>query len=128
MFWTMHSGIIAAIAVVCARYLGFLVELSDLGQKSVAVAIIVILSVVNYFGVKHGSVLQTVITAGKLVAIAAIVVLGFAFGGSTDDDRFTLLPIVCLGACDKAPTMMIDDELIENVTAERLGEIFGRFE
>ena len=54
--------------------------------------------------------------------------LGIAFGGTTDDDRFSLLPIVCLGACDKAPTMMIDDELIENVTAERLGEIFGRFE
>jgi NADH-quinone oxidoreductase subunit E len=54
--------------------------------------------------------------------------LDIAFGGTTDDDRFTLLPIVCLGACDKAPTMMIDDELIENVTAERLGEIFGRFE
>ncbi len=54
--------------------------------------------------------------------------LDIAFGGTTDDDRFTLLPIVCLGACDKAPTMMIDDQLIENVTAERLGEIFGRFE
>ena len=81
MFWTMHSGIIAAIAVVCARYLGFLVELNDLGQKSVAIAAIVILSIVNYVGVKHGSVLQTVITAGKLVAIGAIVVLGFAFGG-----------------------------------------------
>ena len=54
--------------------------------------------------------------------------LGIAFGGTTDDDRFTLLPIVCLGACDKAPTMMIDEELIENVAAERLGEIFGRFD
>ena len=53
--------------------------------------------------------------------------LGIAFGGTTEDDRFTLLPIVCLGACDKAPTMMIDDELIENVTAGRLREIFGRF-
>ncbi len=54
--------------------------------------------------------------------------LGIAFGETTDDDRFTLLPIVCLGACDKAPTMMVDDDLIENVAAERLGEIFGRFE
>ena len=54
--------------------------------------------------------------------------LGIAFGGTTEDDRFTLLPIVCLGACDKAPTMMIDEELIENVAAERLGEIFGRFD
>ena len=54
--------------------------------------------------------------------------LGVKLGETTDDNRFTLLPIVCLGACDKAPTMLIDDELIENVTEEQLGEIFGRFE
>ncbi|MEE2897599.1 MAG: amino acid permease [Gemmatimonadota bacterium] len=81
MFWTMHSGIIAAIAVVCARYLGYLVELGEAGQKSVAVVTILILSAVNYLGVKHGSVLQTAITVGKLLAIAAMIGLGFAFGG-----------------------------------------------
>ena len=54
--------------------------------------------------------------------------LGIRYGETTPDDRFTLLPIVCLGACDKAPTMLIDEELIENVRAENLGEIFGRFE
>ncbi len=54
--------------------------------------------------------------------------LGIRFGETTHDDRFTLLPIVCLGACDKAPTMLIDEELIENVRTENLGEIFGRFE
>ena len=54
--------------------------------------------------------------------------LGVEFGQTTEDDRFTLLPIVCLGACDKAPTMMIDQDLVENVTAENLGEIFGRYE
>ncbi len=53
--------------------------------------------------------------------------LGVQLGQTTADGRFTLLPIVCLGACDKAPTMMIDDDLIENVTAERLGEIFGGY-
>ena len=53
--------------------------------------------------------------------------LGVKLGETTDDNRFTLLPIVCLGACDKAPTMMIDDELIGNVTEEQLDEIFGRF-
>ena len=54
--------------------------------------------------------------------------LGVKLGQTTEDGRFTLLPIVCLGACDKAPTMMIDDELIENVKAEKLGEIFGGYE
>ncbi|MDD9961168.1 MAG: NADH-quinone oxidoreductase subunit NuoE [Gammaproteobacteria bacterium] len=54
--------------------------------------------------------------------------LGIRLGQTTTDGRFTLLPIVCLGACDKAPTMMIGDELIENVDAENLEEIFKRFE
>src|SRR5271168_818947 len=34
--------------------------------------------------------------------------LGTPLGGTTADGRFTLLPIVCLGACDHAPAMMID--------------------
>ena len=54
--------------------------------------------------------------------------LGIQLGETTKDGRFTLLPIVCLGACDKAPTMMIDDDLIENVRAEQLGEIFEGYE
>ena len=54
--------------------------------------------------------------------------LGIKMGETTSDGRFTLLPIVCLGACDRAPTMMIDEALIGNVTAERLGEVFDRFE
>ena len=54
--------------------------------------------------------------------------LGIGMGQTTDDGRFTLLPIVCLGACDKAPTMMIGDELIENVDADQLDGVFGRFE
>src|SRR4051794_15767310 len=36
MFWTMHTGIIAAIAVVFARYLGVLVPMSDLGLRLAA--------------------------------------------------------------------------------------------
>ena len=54
--------------------------------------------------------------------------LGIALGETTEDNRFTLLPIVCLGACDRAPTMMINDELIGDVKADDLSEIFGRFE
>ena len=54
--------------------------------------------------------------------------LGIGYGETTADGRFTLLPIVCLGACDKAPTMLVDEELIENVRSEDLGRVFGRFE
>jgi len=44
--------------------------------------------------------------------------LGIEPGQTTDDGRYTLLPIVCLGACDRAPVMMVDDELIGAVDAQ----------
>jgi len=80
MFWTMHSGILAAIAMVFARYAGYFVPLGDSGTKAVAMAAVLLLSAVNYRGVKHGSVLQTAFTAGKLLAVLAMIALGFAFG------------------------------------------------
>jgi APA family basic amino acid/polyamine antiporter len=80
MFWTMHSGIIAAIAVVCARYVVYFIPMGDMAMKSVAIAVILMLSAINYVGVKHGSTLQTLFTLGKVVAILALIVLGFALG------------------------------------------------
>jgi APA family basic amino acid/polyamine antiporter len=75
MFWSMHSGIIAAIAVVFARYVGYFVPLGDTGIRLVAIAAILVLSGINYLGVKQGSTLQTIFTLGKLIAILAILVL-----------------------------------------------------
>ena len=37
--------------------------------------------------------------------------LGVGPGETTRDGRFTLLPIVCLGACDRGPAMMVDADL-----------------
>lgn len=54
--------------------------------------------------------------------------LGVDLGGTTADERFTLLPIVCLGACDRAPVMMIDDELVTHVEADKLDEILSGYE
>ena len=81
MFWSMHSGIIAAIAVVFARYADHIISLGPVASKAVAIAVIALLSAINYAGVKQGSRLQTLFTAGKLVAVVAIVVIGFALGG-----------------------------------------------
>jgi APA family basic amino acid/polyamine antiporter len=79
MFWSMHTGIIAAIATVFARYLGNFVELGDQGTRAAAVGSIVVLSAVNYLGVRGASGLQTFFTWIKLLAVAAIVVLGVWF-------------------------------------------------
>jgi NADH-quinone oxidoreductase subunit E len=42
--------------------------------------------------------------------------LGIAVGETTADKKFTLLPICCLGACDSAPALMLDDTLVRNIT------------
>jgi len=79
MFWSMHSGIIAVIAVVSGRYLDYFIPLGDGGVRATAVVMIFLLSAINYVGVQHGSLLQTLFTVGKLLAIAAILCLGLLF-------------------------------------------------
>ncbi len=53
--------------------------------------------------------------------------LDIQYGGTTPDNRFTLLPAACLGTCDRAPAMMVDDELYGPVTPEMMGEILERY-
>jgi APA family basic amino acid/polyamine antiporter len=81
MFWSMHSGIIAAIAVVLARYVGYFLPLNEWGVRAVAAGAVLLLSVVNYLGVKPGSAVQVALTVVKVGAIVALVIVLFAFGG-----------------------------------------------
>lgn len=46
--------------------------------------------------------------------------LGVKPGETTNDGRFTLLPMGCLGACDHAPGMMVDDRFYGDLTPERV--------
>lgn len=48
-------------------------------------------------------------------------------GGTTSDGMFTLLPAACLGYCELAPVMMIDDEIVGNLTAEKIDRTLERF-
>ncbi|MGH8474181.1 MAG: NADH-quinone oxidoreductase subunit NuoE [Methylococcales bacterium] len=51
--------------------------------------------------------------------------LGIEYGETTADGEYTLLPIVCLGACDHAPVVMVGEDLHHDVDDARLEEIFG---
>ena len=46
--------------------------------------------------------------------------LGIGFGETTRDNRFTLLPTVCLGCCDHAPAMMIDSDLHSDLDPQKI--------
>jgi APA family basic amino acid/polyamine antiporter len=82
MFWTMHTGIIAVIAMVFARYVGFFLPLGDVGLRATAVLGIVALTAVNYVGVRQGSLVQTTLTILKVGAVVVIIVAAFTVGRS----------------------------------------------
>jgi NADH-quinone oxidoreductase subunit E len=50
--------------------------------------------------------------------------LGIGMGETTTDNAYTLLPMTCLGACDKAPVLMIGDELYEDVDPQSVAGLF----
>jgi len=76
MFWSMHTGIAAAIATVFARYAGYFVPMGDSALRAVAVGAILVLSAVNYLGVRFGTRVQTTFTVVKVLAVLAIIVAG----------------------------------------------------
>lgn len=51
--------------------------------------------------------------------------LGVEVGGTTGDGRFTLLTSVCLGACDRAPVMMVDGKLYGDLTPQSIDAILA---
>jgi NADH-quinone oxidoreductase subunit E len=53
--------------------------------------------------------------------------LGISFGGTTSDGRFTLLPNSCLGDCDNAPAMMINNDHFNRLTVENIDELLSRY-
>ena len=53
--------------------------------------------------------------------------LDISFGGTTSDERFTLLPISCLGDCDHAPAMMINNDHFNKLTVEKIDELLGNY-
>ena len=97
LFTVIHTGSLAALAVGYARYFGVFVPalgtdrivaalplfghtLSISAGQLNAVAVIVLLSIVNYFGVKEGSLFQGIVTVVKIASFAGFMVLGIAVG------------------------------------------------
>ena len=72
MFWSMHSGIAAAIAVVAGRYVGFFV---DVDERAVAAGAIAAFSLINYIGVRQGSAVQTFLTVVKVAGILVLLMM-----------------------------------------------------
>src|SRR5438552_1193006 len=95
VFAVMQSGSIAAVSYVFAEYAGKFVTLpefsqsvaawsvhiwgigdvaplKDIGTKALAAALIILLTAVNYLGVKFGGLVQNIFTIGKVAAMVSL--------------------------------------------------------
>lgn len=85
--WTLvlviQTGSIAAVSVVFAKYLAIVVQAASgsaygvVGERSIAIALIIALTAVNCTGLQAGKWVQNVFTALKVLTLVAIVALGF---------------------------------------------------
>ena len=62
------------------------------------------------------------LTGGEGVMAYLMSKLGIEPGQTTDDGQFTLLPTVCLGHCEQAPVVMLDWEIVGNLTEEKIDQ------
>lgn len=49
--------------------------------------------------------------------------LGIDFGQTTEDGEFTLIPVPCLGDCDKAPVMMVGEKMQRKLTRDSIDKL-----
>lgn len=112
LFMCIQTGTVAAVAVAFGKFLGVFfpsvsanewiwfmgkVPIVHLGpmelggmnigintQNLIAIVTIVLLTVVNFFGVKTGALVQNIFTFAKTAALIGLILLGLAFGFHTE--------------------------------------------
>nr|WP_294972561.1 NADH-quinone oxidoreductase subunit NuoE [uncultured Pseudomonas sp.] len=53
--------------------------------------------------------------------------LGIGLGQTTVDGRFTLLPVCCLGNCNNAPALMIDDDTFGDLRPDGVAKLLEAY-
>ena len=78
----IQTGGMAAVAVTFARYF---VELTNIpiAHAYFAAIVLTVLTIINCLGVRAGSTVQSILMVLKILAIAALVICGFAFAGKS---------------------------------------------
>jgi APA family basic amino acid/polyamine antiporter len=96
LFLVIQTGTIAAVAVAFAKFTGVLIP--DLSEKNIlisisgfqisaaqllAIASIIVLTMINYRGIKNGKIMQFGFTLTKIIAITGLIILGFIVASGT---------------------------------------------
>jgi NADH:ubiquinone oxidoreductase subunit E len=65
---------------------------------------------------------------GRRIAESVEKEIGIRPGASTPDGRFSFELTNCIGACDQAPAMLVNDDLHGSLTSKRISEILKSYE
>lgn len=91
-FFVINTGSIAAVAVTFAAYLGYFFPLTSVSIKIIAVASVVLLTVINCFGIKAGAIVQNGFTLIKIAALGLLGLLSFVLSGGSVSNFSPVLP------------------------------------
>ena len=94
----INPASIAFVAIGFATYLGFFIPLGVAGIKLVAVGSILLLTLINCFGLKVSALTQDVVTVVKIGAVVALVALCLLLPGGSTTNIQPLWPKESLGA------------------------------
>lgn len=89
-FFLSSSGSVALLALLFAQVIGYMVGANGgAGFEApivglIAAVVIIILSLINYFGVQYGKIVQNIFFVAKLIPLITIIVYGLFFGTQTD--------------------------------------------
>lgn len=81
MLLVINTGSLAALSLVFSSYLNSLIPISDSTQLIFSVLAIVLLTIMNVFGVKFGSIFANIFTLAKLTGILLVIFIGFWYVG-----------------------------------------------
>jgi APA family basic amino acid/polyamine antiporter len=79
-FFVVLSASIAWLAITFSTYLGYFIPMTIGVAKAVAVAVIAIMTMINYRGVRAGAAVQNLFTALKLGTLLVLIVSAFFIG------------------------------------------------
>jgi basic amino acid/polyamine antiporter, APA family len=104
-FVLSSSGSIALLALIFAEILSYVLPISSY-IKWIAAGMIILLSAINFFGIKFGSLVQKIFLIAKVIPIVAIIFIGLfmgtesvnlSFSGAGDVGFFKLLTMIGFG-------------------------------
>lgn len=87
-FLVVQPGCIASVAAALSIYAGYFFPFGTIGQRLVAVAVILVLTALNYVGVKEGGIVNNIFTVAKVAAILILVGAGLFIDPSQSSGNF----------------------------------------